>query len=283
MSFDALTLECFLAVIETGSFTRAADKVVRTQSAVSQQIAKLENQIGKSLFIRGRDLTLTSDGEILLTYARKIVQLNRDAMDRFKQPELQGEVRFGLPEDFASVFLSEVLTEYAALHPRILLNIECDLTLNLFERFKKKEFDLVLIKMNKPEDFPSGMDVWSETLEWVGSQELLELDDDQPVPLVLSPQPCVYRARAINSLEKKNKKWRIVFSSHSYAGTIAAVRAGMGLTVLPRNMIPSYLEIVRKNTNIPNLDDTHISLLKHHDKNLAVNSFEKFVVERLKP
>jgi DNA-binding transcriptional LysR family regulator len=283
MSFDALTLECFLAVTETGSFTRAADKVVRTQSAVSQQIAKLENQIGKSLFKRGRDLTLTSDGEILLTYARKIVQLNRDAMDRFKQPELQGEVRFGLPEDFASVFLSEVLTEYAALHPRILLNIECDLTLNLFERFKKKEFDLVLIKMNKPEDFPSGMDVWSETLEWVGSQELLELDDDQPVPLVLSPQPCVYRARAINSLEKKNKKWRIVFSSHSYAGTIAAVRAGMGLTVLPRNMIPPYLEIVRKNTNIPNLDDTHISLLKHHDKNLAVNSFEKFVVERLKP
>jgi DNA-binding transcriptional LysR family regulator len=84
-------------------------------------------------------------------------------------------------------------------------------------------------------------------------------------------------------LEKKNKKWRIVFSSHSYAGTIAAVRAGMGLTVLPRNMIPSYLEIIKKNTNIPNLDDTHISLLKHHDKNLAVNSFKKFVVERLKP
>lgn len=283
MSFDALTLECFLAVTETGSFTRAADKVVRTQSAVSQQIAKLENQVGKSLFIRGRDLTLTSDGEILLTYARKIVQLNRDAMDRFKQPELQGEVRFGLPEDFASVFLSEVLTEYAALHPRILLNIECDLTLNLFERFKKKEFDLVLIKMNKPEDFPSGMDVWSETLEWVGNQELFELEDSKAVPLVLSPQPCVYRARAINSLEKKSKKWRIVFSSHSYAGTIAAVRAGMGLTVLPRNMIPSYLEIVKKNANIPHLDDTHISLLKHHDKNLAVNSFEKFVVERLKP
>lgn len=283
MSFDALTLECFLAVAETGSFTRAADKVVRTQSAVSQQIAKLETQIGKSLFVRGRNLTLTSDGEILLTYARKIVQLNRDAMDRFKQPELQGELRFGLPEDFASVFLSEVLTEYAALHPRILLNIECDLTLNLFERFKKKEFDLVLIKMNRPEDFPSGMDVWSEPLEWVGNQELLELGDDPPVPLVLSPQPCVYRARAINSLEKKNKKWRIVFSSHSYAGTIAAVRAGMGITVLPRNMIPSYLKIVRKNTAIPHLDDTHISLLKHHDKNLAVNSFEKFVVERLKP
>ena len=282
MSFDALTLKCFLAVTETGSFTRAADKVARTQSAVSQQITKLENQIGKPLFVRGKNLTLTSEGEILLTYARKIIQLNCDAMDRFKQPELQGDVRFGLPEDFASVFLSEVLTEYALLHPRILLNIECDLTLNLFDRFKKKEFDLVLVKMNRPEDFPDGMDVWSEVLEWVGNRELFELDK-QPIPLVLSPQPCVYRARAIQSLEKQHKTWRIVFSSHSYAGTIAAVKAGMGVTVLPRNMVPSDLDIIRTGGGIPNLDDTHISLLKHNDKNLAVNSFEKFVVERLKP
>ncbi|NKB47128.1 MAG: LysR family transcriptional regulator [Legionellales bacterium] len=283
MSFDALTLECFLAVTETGSFTRGADKVARTQSAVSQQITKLENQIGKPLFVRSRNLTLTCEGEILLSYARKIVQLNRDAMDRFKQPELQGEVRFGLPEDFASVFLSDVLTEYASLHPRILLNVECDLTLNLFDRFKKKEFDLVLVKMNKPEDFPNGMDVWSETLEWVGNQDLFELDDDQPVPLVLSPRPCVYRTRAINFLEKSKRKWRIVFSSHSYAGTIAAVKAGMGITVLPRNMVPDNLEMIRMSKSISSLDDTHISLLKHNDKNLAVNAFEEFVVERLRP
>lgn len=283
MGFDALTLECFIAVAETGSFTRAADKVARTQSAVSQQITKLEGVIGKSLFNRARHLTLTSEGEILLTYAKKIVQLNRDALDRFKHPELQGEVRFGLPEDFASVFLSDVLTEYASLHPRIMLNVECDLTLNLFARFKKKAFDLVLVKMNKPEDFPNGMDVWSEALEWVGNENYTEFDDEQPVPLVLSPQPCVYRARAIHSLEKMNQKWRIVFSSHSYAGTVAAVKAGMGITVLPRNMVPEDLKIIRVKTNLPKLDDTHISLLKHHDRNLAVNSFERFVVERLKP
>lgn len=282
MSFDALTLECFLAVTETGSFTKAANKVRRTQSAVSQQISKLENQIAKPLFFRDKKLTLTSDGEILLSYARKIIHLNREAMDRFKQPELQGEVRFGLPEDFASVFLSEVLTEYASLHPRILLNVECDLTLNLFDRFKKKEFDLVLVKMNRPEDFPNGIDVWTEALEWVGNPEFFE-SNDQAIPLVLSPQPCVYRARAIHALEKKNKKWRIVFSSHSYAGTIAAVKAGMGITVLPRNMVPHDFQIIRINKDIPPLDDTHISLLKHHDQNLAVNSFEKFVVEKLKP
>lgn len=283
MAFDALTLECFIAVAETSSFTIAADRVARTQSAVSQQISKLESQIGKQLFLRARHLTLTSEGEILLTYAKKIVQLNRDAMDRFKHPELQGEVRFGLPEDFASVFLSDVLTEYASLHPRILLNIECDLTLNLFARFKKKEFDLVLVKMNKPEDFPNGMDVWSEALEWVGNSNITRFDDEEPIPLVLSPQPCVYRARAIHSLEKLNKKWRIVFSSHSYAGTVAAVKAGMGITVLPRNMVHESLKIIRANTNLPKLDDTHISLLKHNNKNQAVNSFEEFVVEKLKP
>lgn len=283
MSFDALTLECFIAVAETGSFTSAADKVARTQSAVSQQISKLESQIGKQLFLRTRHLSLTSEGEILLTYAKKIVQLNRDAMDRFKHPELKGEVRFGLPEDFASVFLSDVLTEYASLHPRIMLNIECDLTLNLFSRFKKKEFDLVLVKMNKPEDFPNGMDVWSEALEWVGSSNFTGFDEDDAVPLVVSPQPCVYRARAINSLEKLNRKWRIVFSSHSFAGTVAAVKAGMGLTVLPRNMVPDDLKIIRTNRLLPKLDDTHISLLKHSNKNPAVNSFEEFVIEKLRP
>jgi len=283
MPFDALTLECFIAVAETGSFTRAAHKVHRTQSAVSQQITKLEAQIGKPLFLRTRHLSLTHDGDILLTYAKKIVQLNRDAVDRFKNPELQGEVRFGLPEDFASVFLSDVLTEFASLHSRIMLNVECDLTLNLFARFKKKEFDLVLVKMNRPEDFPNGMDVWSETLEWIGNKNVYEFDMGQPIPLVLSPQPCVYRARAIQSLETMNRRWRIVFSSHSYAGTIAAVKAGMGITVLPRNMVPNDLQIIRTHKDLPNLDDTHISLLKHHDRNMAVNSFEKFVLEKLKP
>lgn len=281
MSFDALTLECFLAVAETGSFTRAAEKVRRTQSAVSQQIAKLENQIGKELFIRGKKFMLTPSGEILVGYAKQIIKLQREVLDRFQEPELEGEVRFGLPEDFASVFLSDILLEFSRLHPLILLNIECDLTLNLFDRFKKKEFDLVLVKMSRPEDFPNGIDVWSEKLEWVGKPELLSQTKD--IPLVLSPQPCVYRSRAIHALENAKQKWRIVFSSRSFASTIAAVKAGIGITVLPRNMVPEGLHIVRKQNNVPNLDDTHISLLKHNNLNLAINSFEDFVIQSLQP
>lgn len=277
---DALTLECFVAASETGSFTKAANRVARTQSAVSQQIIKLEQQLGKTLFNRNKDLFLTADGEILLSYARKIVSLNNEAVDRFKQPELRGEIRFGLPEDFVNVFLSEVLADYSSSHPLISINIDCDLTLNLFERFKNKEFDLVLLKMNKPDEFPDGIDVWTESLVWVAGNADLQLEDDKPIPLVLSPQPCVYRERAIKALEEINKKWRVVFSSYSYAGKIAAVEAGMGVTVIPRNMVNKNLRIIN-NLGFPELESAHVSLLKHNSKDPVIKSFEDFVVQRL--
>ena len=279
MSMDTITLQCFIAVSETGSFTKAAERVGRTQSAISQQMTKLENLLGKPLLTRGKTFALTPEGDVFLGYARQIFALHREAMDRFKEPELEGEVRFGLPENFASVYLSEVLADFSRIHPRILLNIECDLTLNLFDRFKKKEFDLVLVKMNRPEDFPNGLDVWSEPLKWVGDASLI--DSQKPVPLVLSPQPCVYRASAIKTLEEAGRAWRLVFSSPSYAGAVAAVKAGMGITVMPHTMIPNELEAVDTSL-LPKLADTHVSLLKHRADNAAINTLEGFVLRRLK-
>ncbi len=279
MNIDTVLLQCYLAVAETGCFTKAASRVGRTQSAVSQQISKLENMLGKQLLIRGKTTLLTNEGELFLGYARQIFALHREAFDRFKEPELEGEVRFGMPEDFASVYLSDVLVDFSRIHPRIFLNIECDLTLNLFERFKRKEFDLVLVKMSRPEDFPNGVDVYSEKLKWVGDRNLIQ-DRSKSLPLVLSPQPCVYRTRAINALDKAQIKWRIVFSSPSYSGTIAAVKAGLGVTVLPRTMIHEKLSVL-KHPNLPPLNDTHICLLKHDTVNSALLSFEKFVLAKL--
>ena len=279
MNIDTVTVHCFLAVAETGSFTRAGERVGRTQSAVSQQIAKLEGLLGKKLVERSRVLSLTASGETFLTYARQIYALHREALDRFREPELEGEVRFGLPEDFASVFLSDVLADFAHIHPRILLNIECDLTLNLYKRFRQKEFDLVLVKMNRPEDFPYGIDVWSEKLVWVGDPNLI--DHSKPIPLVLAPQPCVYRARAVKALDSLGRKWRLVLSSPSYAGTIAAVKADMGITVLPRAMVPPGLEVIRKQS-LPDLSDIHVSLLKRKLNDPATNSLEDFVLKKLK-
>jgi len=200
-------------------------------------------------------------------------------MDRFKEPELEGEVRFGLPENFASVYLSEVLADFSRIHPRILLNIECDLTINLFEKFRQKEIDIVLVKMNRPEDFPNGVDVWSEPLKWVGDSSLIY--QNKPVPLVLSPQPCVYRDSAIKTLEKAGRSWRLVFSSASYTSAVAAVKAGMGITVMPHTMIPKDLHAVEAKV-LPDLPNTHVSLLKHRVDNAAINTLEEFVLRKLK-
>ncbi len=279
MNIDTITLQCFIAVAETGSFTKAAERVGRTQSAISQQISKLEHMFNKPLLIRSKILVLTPEGEIFLRYARQIFALHREAMDRFREPELEGKVHFGLPENFASVYLSEVLADFSRIHPRILLNIECDLTLNLFNKFKQKEFDIVLVKMNRPEDFPNGVDVWSEPLKWVGDANMIY--HNKPIPLVLSPPPCVYRTAAINTLEEVRRSWRLVFSSTSYASTIAAVKAGMGITIMPSSMIPNELQEVAAKI-LPCLPDTHVSLLKQTVDNTAINTLESFVLKKLK-
>jgi DNA-binding transcriptional LysR family regulator len=279
MNIDTVTLHCFLALAETKSFTKAAERVGRTQPAISQQMSKLEALLGKTLYVRGKTFSLTPEGNLFLSYARQIFALHREVLDRFKEPDLEGEVRFGLPEDFSNLFLSSVLTNFVQHHPRILLNIECDFTLNLFERFKKKEFDLVLVKMNRPEDLPNGVDVWSEPLVWAGN--ISHLNKAEIIPLVLSPQPCVYRASAIKALQRTSRKWRIVFTSPSYTSTIAAVKAGMGITALPRTMIPEEIEVIDSKP-LPLLDDIHVSLLKHRSDSLAINSFEEFVLKKIR-
>lgn len=278
MTIDTISLQCFIAAAETASFTKAAERVSRTQSAVSQQIAKLENLLGKVLFKRSKTLELTSDGEIFLNYARQIFSLHRETIDLFKEPDLKGEVRFGIPDDFASVFLYEVLSEFISVHPNISLHIECDLTMNLYENFKKKKLDLVLLKMPRPKDLKLATDLSSEKLCWVGNQKLAK--NPKEIPLVLSPKPCVYRKAAIDALNEKKIKWKIAFSSHSYSGTIAAVRAGLGLTILPQKMIPKDLITIRSEL-LPKLENSHISLLKLTDQNPAINSFEGFVIKHL--
>lgn len=279
MSIDIIVIQSFITIAETGSITKASEKVGRTQSAISQQIFKLENLLGKTLLLRNKTIKLTAEGEIFLSYAKQFFSLHCEMIDRFKSPELEGEVRFGLPENFASIFLTDILIEFSCIHPRILLKIECDLTLNLFDRFKRKEFDLVLVKMNRPEDFPNGVNVLSEPLKWVGSSKIININN--PLPLVLSPQPCVYRASAIKALENIGRSWRLVFSSPSYAGTVAAVKAGMGITVMPHTMIPKELESLENFLELPKLEDTHVSLLKYHKNNAAINSLEEFVLRKL--
>lgn len=278
MTIDTISLQCFIAAAETGSFTKAASRVGRTQSAVSQQIAKLENLLGKIFFKRNKNLELTTDGEIFLNYAKQIFSLHCETIDHFKEPDLKGEVRFGIPDDFASVFLYDFLSEFISAHPNISLHIECDLTLNLYENFKKKKLDLVLLKMPCPKDLKSAIELSSEKLCFVGDPKLIKKRDF--LPLVLSPKPCVYRKAAIQALDENKIKWRITFSSHSYLGIIAAVRAGLGLTILPQKMVPKDIEIIRSN-ELPKLENSYVSLLKSTENNPAINYFENFIIKHL--
>lgn len=279
---DSFSLKCLVAIVEAGSFTRAAARLFRTQSAVSQQIAKLERTIGKPLFRRGSQLELTEAGEAMLRYARKILALEEEALAHFRGLDVHGEIRFGLPEDFASVMLSDVLVHFAQTHPKVALHVETDLTLNLLERFKAGEFDLVLVKVSRPDDFPHGVEIWSEGLHWVGHPDQLSTwYPTQPVPLVASPTPCVYRQNATEALESAGMPWRLVFSSSSYASAIAACKARIGITVLPESMIPSEL-VALDAAGLPPLNDTHVSLLKREEDLSAVRSLEEYVVSALR-
>lgn len=287
MSLDQISLKSFIVAADTKNFTKTSQIVNRSQSAVSQQIARLEEFVDKELFIREKDMELTSDGEIFLSYAKQIFKLQQELIDRFKSPEIEGEVKFGVPEDFATAVLSDVLVNFARIHPRISLQVECDLTLNLYEKFQNNQFDLVLLKMSRPQDFPSGVEIWSEKLQWVGDEKLIarnscgQIDKSQTIPLVLSPQPCVYAKKAIDALECTGLKWKIAFKSESYASKIAAVKAGLGVTVFPRNMVGKDLPII-SDDKIAKLDDTHLSLLKRNEDSAAINSFEEFALKKLK-
>jgi DNA-binding transcriptional LysR family regulator len=279
---DMFSLECFAAVADTGSFTKAGIRMKRTQSAMTQQISNLEKQLRTRLIDRGKKLSLTQDGDVFLPYVLRMLAIHHEIMDRFKHPELDGEVHVGIPEDFADRFLADVLADFSRIHPRIFLNVQCGLSLNLYEQFKNKMLDLVLVKMTSPEDFPFGVEIWAEPLVWVGKEGMgYKQNLGTPLPLVLAPEPCVYRSRAIEALEKHGIRYRIVYSSPSYAGTIAAVRANMGVTVLPITMIPPKL--VRIHDLFPTLPDIHVSLIKqNNNKSPAIESLIEFLLRKLK-
>jgi DNA-binding transcriptional LysR family regulator len=230
---------------------------------VSLQIKKLEDGLGGRVFERepGRDLQLTPGGEILLTYARQILRLSDEARSRLMEPDVAGTVRLGTPEDFATTHLPEVLARFARAHPRVALDVNCDFTVNLLDGFSKGQYDLVLFK-REPQGRGGGVGVWREVLVWTASSRLV-LAPGEPLPLVLAPVPDVYRKRALASLDSVKRPWRIVYTSPSLNGLQAAVRAGLGVTVLPREMVPPGLMTLSEDEHgLPALPDTEIVLYR---------------------
>ncbi|SOE01372.1 LysR substrate-binding domain-containing protein [Caenispirillum bisanense] len=263
-ALDMDLLRTLVLVAETGSFTRAGERLRRTQSTVSLQVRRLEDAVGAPLFLRGaRRVHPTPAGEMLLPYARQILRLNDEALARLARGDLAGTVRLGTPEDFATTHLPQVLAAFARAHPRVSLEVGCDLTLNLLDRFAAGEFDLVLVK-REPQGPGGGVRVWREPLVWAAAAPGLAAlaEAGEALPLVVAPHPCVYRKRAMQALDAARRPWRVAYTSPSLAGTQAAVKAGLGLTVLPREMVPPDLTVLDEADGLPALAETEIALLR---------------------
>jgi len=261
LPFDFDLLRTFLAVVDNAGFTRAGERVGRTQSTVSLQIKKLEGAIGRPLFTRtGRELLLTPDAEVLLPYARQLLNLADEARSRLLEPDAEGLVRLGTPEDFGSFYLSSVLARFTRVHPRIVLEVNCNFTFNLLEGFSKGEFDIVLVK-REPSGPLGGVSVWRDVLVWVGGKRLV-LDAKKPVPLVLTTAPDVFRKRALEGLQEKQRDWRIVYTTASSEGLLAAVQAGLGVSVMSKDMVPDGLKVLGEEHGLPPLPDSEIALYR---------------------
>lgn len=259
-SLDLDLLRCFVTIAEEGSFTRAGKRLGRTQSTISLQVKRLEDQLGRSLFERTpRSLRLTTDGERMLGPARELLRLNDVTLAQLTEPQVAGFVRLGVPEDFATAHLPQVLAAFTEAHPLVELEVTCDLTLNLLERFYVKAFDLVIVK-REPAASMEGVQVWREPLLWV-AREGFPLREFEVLPLVVSPEPCVYRKRATSALDATGRRWRVAYTSTSLAGAQAAVRAGLGVTVLPREMIPGGLTPIPSHFGLPRLYDAEVALM----------------------
>ncbi|QVL34156.1 LysR family transcriptional regulator [Telmatocola sphagniphila] len=275
---DSLQLKSFISIAETGTFSQAAQTVGRTQSALTLQIQKLEAQLGCPLFDRSsRRVSLTEQGEIFLGYAKQMIQLQWEAISRLKEPDVKGEIRFGTPEDFATHYLPDVLASFRQHHPRVQLNVRCDLTLNLIDGFHRGEYDVILVKRD-PQRVKGGTKVWREPLVWAAADHYRFED---PLSLVLSPQPCIYRDRAVAALKRAKRTWNICYTSPSLAGTIAAVKAGLGVTVLPSHMIPAGIHPLRKDAKLPHLADAEIALMKREELPKIAEMFAEHIVHSL--
>ena len=257
---DIDLLRCFVSVVDAGGFTRAGERVHRAQSTVSQQIRRLEASCGRPLLHRnGKQVGLTEQGERLLAYARRILALAEEAHHVVARPEGDCIVRLGLPEDFAASRLAQVLARFARSQPRIRLDVRCDLSVQLRKDLDRGELDLILFKRDSGER--AGIASWPERLSWAMSRSHPIDARRDPVPLVVFPQGCLYRNRAIHALEAAGRSWHVAYMSPNLTGIQAAVSAGLGVSILPQVAILSDHRVLGVKDGFPKIPNTELALL----------------------
>ncbi|MGN6463656.1 MAG: LysR substrate-binding domain-containing protein [Pseudolabrys sp.] len=257
---DLELLRSFVSVVDAGGFTRAGERVHRTQSTVSQQIKRLEDTVGKPLLHRiGKQATLTEEGERLLSYARRILALEAEARDVVARPAAEGVLRLGIPEEFAAYRLTELLSDFARARPGLRLDVRCGLSVKMREAIARGELDLALFK--REAGGKDGIAAWPERLHWITSKTRPVDWTRDPLPLAVSEQGCIYRNKMIHAAESAGRPWHIVYTSPNLAGIQAAVSAGLGVSILPDVAIRPEHRVLGPKDGFPPITDTEIVLV----------------------
>lgn len=255
-------LRTFIAIAETGNFSTAAEVVFRTPSAVSMQIKKLEEQLKATLFLRdARSVTLTPQGEMLLTYARRMIALSNEAVSRFVMPELSGVVRLGAPEDIGERgVLPNILRRFAEVFPGIMVNVTIDGSGQLLRRLDAGQLDIVLTNGDPSVADPRGELLVLEKLVWVGAKcgnAYLK----EPLPLSIWEEGCFWRTSALEALAKAGRNYRVAYMSGRTMAQRAAISADLAISPLPQSYAQGDLTILGESEGLPEIGEFAVRLV----------------------
>ncbi len=280
LHLDNELLRTFVAIADTGGFTPAASRVHRTQSAVSMQMKRLEDALGRALFQRdGRGVALSADGEALLAYARRLLKLHDEALAALTRPEMVGTVRLGTPDDYVDRFLPGILVHFAESYPRVHVEVLCESSLNLRPLVAAGELDLALITATPGQE--DGEVLRREPLVWATAERHCAHEAD-PLPLALFQKGCVFREWAVTALGRTGRAYRIAYSSPSIAGVLAAVNAGLAVTVLGRSLLPPGVRVLGAEEGFPPLPTAAITLHQGPRPTAVSECFAQYVREGLR-
>lgn len=272
-------LRTFVAVAETKSFTRAAGRLHRVQSAVSMQIRRLEEIVGTKLLDRTRRAVgLTPDGSVLLRHARHMLQLNEEALADFGKSTVQGRVRFGMT-DTSMYFLPPILARFAESHPLVELEFRSDRSWESLDALEAGEIDIALV--TQPCGRNGGRVVRREALVWAAAQGSAA-DRQDPLPLALFGPGCVYRQAALDALDRLGRRWRHAYNSASRDGRDSAVMAGLAVTVVPESAMTKDLRVLDRRQGFPKLPPIEVLLfLATNEPSAPVAALAKAVIDTL--
>lgn len=273
-------LRTFVAIAETGSFAGAAKTVFRTPSAVSMQIRKLEEMLGRAVFVReGRSVRLTSEGEALLGYARRMLRLSDEAVGLFRAPEIEGTVCIGTPDDFGTRFLPNILSRFARTHPAVDVDVTLGMSYELIDKLDKGQLSLTLVTSAfGPGALSRGEVVYTEPLVW-GGLECGCAYEQRPVPLALAPQECAWRTTALTALDHAGIPHRVAYSSPHCAGQMAAVYADLAIAPFPESLMDAPMQRLDERHGLPPLGEYHIVLAKAKNPGPCTEALANHVVE----